>query len=208
MTSSLTVNTLDFSSDGNVNGLETYSPTSKPPSNSTAAVSIQTLNNYLSGNDNVEGIINPPDSNLNMTGTVSNSSPFTGEVTISVKDNPVFNGDVIATGGVTATTFNTSSDERLKTNISPLSNSLENVNKLQGVSYNWIDPNKPQDKQIGLIAQEVEKVYPEFVHTGTDEDKTKSVKYSQMVSVLIESIKDLTNEVSSLKSRITELENK
>jgi hypothetical protein len=196
-TSSLTDVLLEFKigsnpGGGNVKGLETYS-LGDTGVDQTSAVSINTLNNYLSAG-NVVDSINTSSQNLTTAGT--GSGPYTGDVTITLTDNPTF-----------TSTTNTS-DERLKTNISPLSNSLENVNKLQGVSYNWIDPNKPQDKQIGLIAQEVEKVYPEFVHTGTDEDKTKSVNYSQMVSVLIESIKDLTNEVSSLKSRITELENK
>ena len=99
---------------------------------------------------------------------------------------------------VTATTVNQTSDSRLKENIRPLENSLHNTLQLRGVSYNWIDKAKSQSTQIGVIAQEVEEVYPEFVHTN--EEGMKSVNYSQMVAVLIEAIKELNTQIETLKT--------
>lgn len=114
------------------------------------------------------------------------------------------NGGAEFTGNINGTTASFSgavtqnSDRRLKSNIKTLSNSLNNVVKLRGVNYTWSDPNKSQKLQIGLIAQEVEGVYPEFV--TTDDKGIKSVNYSQMVAVLIESIKELNNSIEALKS--------
>ena len=106
-------------------------------------------------------------------------------------------GHFTATGDLIA-----NSDIKLKTNIQPLENSLEKVNQLRGVSYDRVDIEK--DNCIGVIAQEVEEVYPEFVSEG--EDGTKGVDYSKMVAVLIESVKELTAEVNTLRNRVNELE--
>ena len=102
-------------------------------------------------------------------------------------------GHFTATGDLIA-----NSDIKLKTNIQPLENSLEKVNQLRGVSYDRVDIEK--DNCIGVIAQEVEEVYPEFVSEG--EDGIKGVDYSKMVAVLIESVKELTEEVNTLKSQL------
>jgi len=112
-------------------------------------------------------------------------------------------GDISATGTITGTTVTQTSDRRYKINISTLNNSLSNVLKLRGVSYNWIDPKKSDRTQIGVIAQEVEEVYPEFVHTN--EDGYKSVNYSQMTAVLIEAIKELNSQVETLKTENAQL---
>ncbi|HET8859379.1 tail fiber domain-containing protein [Marivirga sp.] len=101
-------------------------------------------------------------------------------------------GVINATGGVTQ-----NSDRRLKENILVLDNALSNTLKMRGVSYNWIDKNKSQKNQIGVIAQEVEAIYPEFVHT--DENGMKAVNYAQMTAVLIEAIKELHHKVENLE---------
>ena len=107
-------------------------------------------------------------------------------------------GDMTATGTITTTLLVQTSDLRLKDNIADLSGSLDKTLKLRGVSYNWKDQSKSQEKQIGLIAQEVEEVYPEFVQT--DEEGMKAVNYAQMNAVLIEAIKELNDKVESLES--------
>lgn len=91
-----------------------------------------------------------------------------------------------------------SSDRRLKENIQPLTHSFENIMKLQGVSYSWIDKEKfGKEPQVGLIAQDLEKVYPEVVRTDS---KTgyKSVAYDHLVAPLIEAFKVLNAKVESL----------
>jgi hypothetical protein len=104
-------------------------------------------------------------------------------------------GNCVAAGEVSA-----NSDERIKTNIKTIENGLEKVLQLRGVEYDRIDIEK---HQIGVIAQEVEKVLPDVVHT--DERGMKSVAYGNIVAVLIESIKELKGEISELRAELNEL---
>ena len=99
-----------------------------------------------------------------------------------------------------AATFNDNvtaySDERLKDNIKTIENGLDKVEQLRGVTY-----TRNERENIGVIAQEVEKILPEIVLTADDEMGTKSVDYGRLTAVLIEAVKDLS-------ARVKELENK
>ena len=88
------------------------------------------------------------------------------------------------------------SDERLKKNIQPLEKSLDNVTKIRGVYYHWKD-ERNTERQLGVIAQEIEKVYPELVYT--DSKGMKAVNYAQMTAVLIEAVKELSAKVDQLE---------
>jgi hypothetical protein len=95
-----------------------------------------------------------------------------------------------------------SSDKRLKENISPLSDSLEKISKIRGVEFDWkkneeIHPNEGHD--VGVIAQEIEKVLPEVVTTR--DSGYKAVKYEKIVPLLIEAIKELKAEIDELKDK-------
>ncbi len=103
------------------------------------------------------------------------------------------NGNINISG-----TLNQSSDERLKRDIRTLDNALEKTLEMRGVSYTWKTDTSNEDPQIGVIAQEVEKIYPEFVQT--DENGMKSVNYAQMTAVLIEAVKALHLELQDLKN--------
>ena len=100
-----------------------------------------------------------------------------------------------------AATFNNDvtafSDERLKENIETIPDALSKVCQMRGVTFNRTDFDG--EKQMGVIAQEVEKIIPEVVKEDDSEDKIKSVAYGNMVGVLIEAIKDLKAEVDELK---------
>ena len=111
---------------------------------------------------------------------------------MSAAGNATFNGDV------NAPNFNTTSDVSLKTNISTFENSLDVVSSLRGVSFDWIDNGK---SEIGVIAQEVEKVLPELV--STNKEGIKSVKYGNLVAVLIEAVKDQQSQINELKSKLS-----
>lgn len=100
-----------------------------------------------------------------------------------------------STGRLSATIFNSLSDYRYKTNIETIQNSLDKVNALRGVSYSMEDSN-----EVGLIAQEVENVVPEAV-SG---DNPKTVAYGNLVGLLVEAIKELSNKVDRLESIINE----
>ena len=107
-------------------------------------------------------------------------------------------GDITATGDVVAYA---SSDERLKDNIQPIENPLEKINQISGNSFIWNEEkqNIYKGKDYGVIAQEIEKVLPELV---TDrEDGYKAVKYDKIISLLIEGIKELSEEVTKLKNK-------
>jgi len=107
-------------------------------------------------------------------------------------------GAAIFDGSVTQ-----ASDKRLKKEIQPLENALKNTLQLRGTSYYWKDKHKSSKKQIGVIAQELEEIYPELVHTN--DQGFKSVNYSQLTAVLIEAIKQLNGKVESLEKENTEL---
>jgi hypothetical protein len=101
-----------------------------------------------------------------------------------------------STGQLNATIFNSLSDKRVKKNIKIVDNALNTVNGLRGVKFNWKETSTPS---IGLIAQEVEKLLPELVHTGHNGEK--SVNYGGVVGVLVEAIKELTKRIDKLEGK-------
>jgi hypothetical protein len=110
-------------------------------------------------------------------------------------------GDAELTGTLTEI-----SDARYKKNITALSGSLDKIKQLRGVSYNWIDEQKGTTEQIGFIAQEVEKVFPQLVHSN--KEGYKSVAYSHMIPALLEAIKEQQQQIDELRSAIEELKKK
>lgn len=99
----------------------------------------------------------------------------------------------VAVSGVTVHT----SDIRLKKNIAVIKGALERVSRLHGVGFRWIDKERDleQGAQLGVIAQEVESVFPELVLT--DSNGYKSVAYSNLVAPLIESVKELKAKIEA-----------
>ncbi|MFH2140927.1 MAG: tail fiber domain-containing protein [Bacteroidota bacterium] len=120
-----------------------------------------------------------------------------------------FDGDVYATGDITAGGSCCASDISWKKNISTIHNALDKVMQLRGVEFEWKtdeypDKNFSKRKQIGLIAQELEAVIPELVKTG--EDGKKYVFYENVVAVLIEAVKEQQETISSLTFQNEKLE--
>jgi hypothetical protein len=119
----------------------------------------------------------------------------------------VYNGTT--TGKYTTSGWTHSSDIRLKENILPITHVLSEVLKLQGVRFNFISDNT-KTRQIGFIAQDFEKVFPEFV--VSDNDGYKSISYGQISAILVEAIREQQqiiekqqSEINHLKSLETEL---
>ena len=112
-------------------------------------------------------------------------------------------GSIRATGDITAFY---SSDSRFKENILPITNSIEKVKSLSGITFDWTDeymvehggedPYFMRKKDVGVIAQELKKVLPELVVERPD--GTLAVKYDRISALLIEAIKDL-NEIVEKK---------
>ena len=134
--------------------------------------------------------------NLKVTGTTS-----VGTITGT--------GSVLHRNTTTGILAPTTSDIRLKQNVEQITNALDIVKNLRGVYYDWKDNDDFQSgdssKQFGFIAQEVEKYLPEaVVNNGVKDYKT--VKYSEMTSVLVEAIKEQQKIIEELKVRISNLE--
>ena len=135
-------------------------------------------------------------------------STFTSNQGLNTNDNVRFDG--LRVGDLTSAPANTiqctgdivafaSSDERLKDNLSPISNSLEKVGQLKGYEFDWNDKQEVYTgHDVGVLAQEVEKVVPEIVETR-EHDGYKAVKYEKLVPLLINAINDLKAEIEELK---------
>ena len=130
-----------------------------------------------------------------MGGVAADTSPQLGANLDMNSNNITGTGDITITGDVTATNFITTSDARLKSNITNITDALAKVTQLNGKQYTMYG----QDDQIGLIAQEVEQVLPQMVHTRDDMMGTKAINYQNMVALLVEAVKELQTEIKGLK---------
>jgi len=109
-------------------------------------------------------------------------------------------GNIYSTQNITAY-----SDARIKENVVTIESALDKVNLMRGVYYNKIDdPDKT--KEIGFIAQEVEEVLPEAVIYAEDVDQY-GVKYGNVTALLVEAVKELSDQVKDLKAELKELKN-
>jgi hypothetical protein len=107
-------------------------------------------------------------------------------------------------GSVQATNVTYTSDARFKQHVRPLVGALSSVLALRGVRYEWNALGVQHGgtagaSQVGVLAQEVEKVYPELV--STDKDGYKAVNYAQLTPVLLEAIKELAAQNEALKAQ-------
>ena len=136
---------------------------------------------------------------VDVTDTTASTTSTTGAVTVAggvgIAGALNVGGDVVAYA---------SSDERLKDNIQNIENPIEKVQSLKGVTWDWND-NADELQQslpnVGVIAQDVEKVLPQLV---TDRDNGfKGVDYAKLTGLLIEAIKDQQSQIDELKSKLS-----
>ena len=139
-------------------------------------------------------------------------------------DNQIFTGSILQTGSITTNGIGVgtapsgvvgailatndivafaSSDERLKENVASIENAVEKVEAIGGYTYNWIPMEGVHVygdmKDVGVIAQEIEKVLPELV--SDRENGYKAVKYDKLTAVLIEAVKELSERVKALEGK-------
>jgi hypothetical protein len=106
----------------------------------------------------------------------------------------------------TGTTYNTTSDRRLKDNIEPIADATDKLMDMKPVTHTWIDnPDEPQVH--GFIAQEMQEVVPEAVSGDAESDEMMSMDYGRITPVIVAALQDALNEIKELKTRIDELEN-
>lgn len=184
-------------------------------SNSTGNVNIAVGHNAITNNETGFGNIalgNGAGSNL----TSGNSNIYIGNEGQPTESNTIRIGNSSHTGGtflagnVFANSF-TPSDARLKTDITSLTNVLAKLDQLRGVAFTWngtaesLTGHTPGQRDIGVIAQEVEAVFPELVTTW-GHDGYKAVAYDKLTGVLIAAVKELKAETDAQQQHITVME--
>ena len=140
------------------------------------------------------------------------SNTLTPSLNASIRFDGVQLSNVYCTCNVTSATFsatsyfadgtqlNSSSDKRLKFNVTPLSHALESLSFIEGISYRMIDD--PERECLGFLAQDIERVYPELIFTRDD---IKSLKYDSIGVILLEAIKELNIQCDELLSTVSSL---
>ena len=145
--------------------------------------------------------------NFNTNNTERARISSTGGFSLGTTANPGA-GAIFATGDITAFY---SSDIRLKKDIEPISEPIKKLMEISGVTYKWneeylkdkeVDGYFVRETEVGVIAQEVEKVLPEVV--ATRENGYKAVRYEKLVALLIEAVKDQQKQIDELKARLEE----
>ena len=118
-------------------------------------------------------------------------------MTLDSSSNLNVTGDVVAFS---------SSDKRLKDNLTRIENPLKKLEKLGGYSFDWNDKQDTYEgHDYGVIAQEIEEIMPEIVTTR--DNGYKAVKYEKLIPLLIESIKELNKDIVKLTNEIDILKN-
>jgi len=145
------------------------------------------ISRYRSVSENLYINVDVSDKDFIVQGNDGGSGITAMTLDMSAAGAATFNNDVTAF-----------SDERLKSNIETIPNALETVLQMRGVNFTRDDnDDKPG---TGVIAQEIQEVFPVVVKENTDEDKTLSVSYGNMVGILIEAIKEQQKQIEELKN--------
>jgi len=106
-------------------------------------------------------------------------------------------GSITVSGDITA--FHTS-DQRLKDNVTPIEGAVDKVKQIEGYEFDWNSLSEHSGHDIGVIAQEIEKVLPELVVNR--QDGYKAVRYDKIVALLINAIKEQQLQIDELKSEL------
>lgn len=175
-----------------------------PPSNSTNA-------GFTFDNDGDSGFFGIRQDNNTPSSTMTELRTYlNGVEKIRVTSNRVhFGGDVYATGTfTTASGFQNCSDYRFKKDFTPINSALTGIGQIQSYYYFWKKDEFPQygfnnQRQIGFIAQDIEKIYPEVV--STDANGYKSVDYGKLTPILLVAINELNAKITALEGENTDL---
>lgn len=117
---------------------------------------------------------------------------------LAVAGNINVNGNLFANQNVVAYS---SSDSRLKENITVIENALDKIKKISGVMFDWKEGHELDRKHdTGVIAQEVEEVLPEVVITR--QDGYKAVRYEKIIGLVVQAIKELSDQVDELNKKL------
>jgi hypothetical protein len=126
-----------------------------------------------------------------ITNTTASTSTITGALTVS--------GGVGVAGRITCTQLVETSTIAFKENVNPITNALDNILKLTGVTYDRKDHTAINEP--GLIAEDVYKIIPNLVTTD-ENGKPYGVQYTKLVAYLVEAIKDQQQQIDELKKKV------
>jgi hypothetical protein len=141
-----------------------------------------------------------------------NSYAASGDVTVfgnmGIGTSPSTTYRLYVSGAAYATIVWQSSDASLKENVGPIASPLQKLRNVQGVSFTWKQEGNehrgfPGGKHNGVVAQDVEKVFPEVVQDGPEGEK--AVAYSELIPILIEAMKEQQNLIDLQQKDIQEL---
>ncbi len=180
---------------------------------------IQVSSDY-SGTVPTDGILFGTDTNLYRTSAdtlkTDDSLIINSKCAVATSISATYTVDI--NGSLHYTSASASSDARFKKNIEPIDNALIKLNNVRGVKFEWnefvnarrngYELNKPT---LGVIAQELEAVFPELVdhwHLSDDCPDARAVNYEKIIPVLIEAVKELNNKNIQLEARLSALESK
>jgi hypothetical protein len=193
--------------DGKTGGVTTG--TTPPPGTTTGTTYYNTTDKIFYVYDGTGWVPAIPGDNLgNHTATkniktatyaISSDGVDGKGLTFETAGNAIFAQDVTVKGN-----FYTPSDKRLKTNIETLGNTLQAIDSMRGVRFEYKDQKRyAKGPKIGVIAQELMKVYPEMVVKGTD--GFYKVDYTQLSAVLIQAVKEQQQKMKQQQLEIDEL---
>lgn len=121
----------------------------------------------------------------------------TGGGATTIGGSLTVSGSIVSTGDITA--YHTS-DENLKDNIELIQQPIDKIKQIKGVSFDWNDKSEHTGHDIGVIAQDIEKILPEIV--ATRDNGFKAVRYEKLVALLIEAVKDQQSQIDELKAKL------
>jgi hypothetical protein len=204
-----------FQGDGsNLTGIDSYTVSNS--SNNRVITSVDSVSGNAESNLTFDG------TTLTIVGNI-NTGQGTTEIylmnqAVRTADSVQFNslgvgtapsgvaGAILATNDVVAFA---SSDERLKENLEPIGSAVDKVGQLTGYTFDWIPMegiHVHSGHDVGIIAQEVEKVLPEVVETR--DNGYKAVKYEKLTALLIQAVNEQQKQIESLQTQIAWIENR
>jgi hypothetical protein len=200
---------LSKNTTGNLNTAIGYNSLGNSTGNGNTAIGKYAAQLLTTGNNNT--IIGTDAdvylNNLENATAIGYQANVTESNTIQLGNGAITN--VNTSGSITAAGTTYTSDLRLKRNIKPISNSIDEILKLNPVSYDKkqnLNSSEYSIKENGFIAQELRKVFPDLVKEGTDKDKLLSVNYTALIPVLTKSIQEQQKQIDEQSKKIKRLE--
>lgn len=169
-------------------------------------IKLNSSGNSITKSDGITSVLSESGGNitLNANEIDINRISTDGTVIYLRKDGTTVGSISVASAG---TTYNTTSDRRLKDNIKTITNGTDKLMAMNPVTHTW--KANPETNAIhGFIAQEMQKVIPEAVSGDAESDEMMSMDYGRITPVIVAALQDALNEIEELKMRINKLEKK